>query len=149
MAILASSPTNLITAPDRAPVVVEAEYEAVGTGESDAKSRLGLPVVNQIHSIEAAIALRYPDTVRFGEDLRDSLNSARLTYAVFYDDEDQTRFPESGWLDGSVTDLADLISPRIRSPESRQRRRRCSARRHRQGRNSPRSDGGKPAQHVR
>lgn len=100
---------NLITAPDRAPVVVEAEYETLGTGESDAKSRLGLPVVDQIHSIEASIALRYPDTVRFGESLRDSLNSARLTYAVFYDDEDQTRFPESGWLDGSVIDLADLI----------------------------------------
>ena len=100
---------NLITAPDRAPVVVEAEYEALGTGETDALGRLGLPVVNETHSIEASIALRYPDSVRFGEDLRSSLNSARLSYAVFYDDEDHSRFPESGWLEGSVADLADLI----------------------------------------
>ena len=100
---------NLITAPDRAPVVVEAEYEALGTGETDALGRLGLPVVDETHSIEASIALRYPDSVRFGEDLRSSLNSARLSYAVFYDDEDHSRFPESGWLEGSVADLADLI----------------------------------------
>ena len=32
---------NLITAPDRAPVVVEAEYEAVGTAEADAAGCLG------------------------------------------------------------------------------------------------------------
>ena len=100
---------NLITAPDRAPVVVEAEYEAAGTGESDAKSRLGLPVVNETHAIEASIALRYPDSVRFADDLRSALSSARLSYAVFYDDDDKTRFPESGWLEGSVSDLADLI----------------------------------------
>ena len=98
---------NLITAADRAPVVVEAEYEAVGTAEGDAAARLGLRVVNEIHPIEAAIALRYPDTVRFADNLRDALNVARLSYAVLY--QDGSRFPESGWLEGSVADLADLI----------------------------------------
>ena len=99
---------NLITAPDRAPVVVEAEYEAVGTAETDAGRRLGLPVVGESSPIEAAIALRYPDSVRFATDLRNALASARLSYAVLYDDG--SRFPESGWLEGGVTDLADLIS---------------------------------------
>ena len=98
---------NLITADDRAPVVVEAEYEAAGTAEADAAARLGLRVVDQIHPIEAAIALRYPDSVRFGDNLRDALAAARLSYAVLY--QDGSRFPESGWLDGSVADLADLI----------------------------------------
>ncbi len=98
---------NLITAADRAPVVVEAEYEAVGTAEADAAARLGLRVVNEIHPIEAAIALRYPDTVRFADNLRDALTCARLSYAVLY--QDGSRFPESGWLEGSVADLADLI----------------------------------------
>ncbi len=98
---------NLITALDRAPVVVEAEYEAVGTGEADAAARLGLRVVDEIHPIEAAIALRYPDTVRFADNLRDALTSSRLSYAVLY--QDGVRFPESGWLEGSVADLADLI----------------------------------------
>ena len=98
---------NLITADDRAPVVVEAEYEAVGTGESDAAARLGLRVVDQIHPIEAAITLRYPDSVRFADNLRDALADARLSYAVLY--QDGSRFPESGWLEGGVSDLADLI----------------------------------------
>ena len=98
---------NLITAADRAPVVVEAEYEAAGTAEADASARLGLRVVGEIHPIEAAIALRYPDTVRFADHLRDALNAARLSYTVLY--QDGSRFPEAGWLEGSVADLADLI----------------------------------------
>ena len=99
---------NLITAPDRAPVVIEAEYEAVGNAEADAARRLGLSVVGESHPIEAAIALRYPDSVRFASDLRNALATARLSYAVLHDDGN--RFPEAGWLEGEVTDLADLIS---------------------------------------
>ena len=99
---------NLVTAPDRAPVVVEAEYETVGTAEADAAGRLGLRVVGEANPIEAAIALRYPDTIRFADDLRAALSSARLSYAVLY--ADGGRFPESGWLEGGVTNLADIIS---------------------------------------
>ncbi len=99
---------NLITAPDRAPVVVEAEYEAVGTAEADAAGRLGLSVVDETHPIEAAIALRYPDSVRFATDLRAALANARLSYAVLHDDG--SRFPEAGWLEGRVANLADLVS---------------------------------------
>ena len=98
---------NLVTAPGRAPVVVEAEYEALGTAEGDAAGRLGLPVIGETHPIEAAIALRYPDTVRFADNLRPALAGARLAYAVLY--QDGTRFPETGWLNGAVSDLADLI----------------------------------------
>ncbi len=99
---------NLITAPDRAPVVVEAEYEPAGNAEADAAARLGLPVVNEANPIEAAIALRYPDAIRFAGNLRAALRDTRLSYAVLY--EDGGRFPKSGWLEGSVTDLADLIA---------------------------------------
>ena len=35
------------------------------------------------------------------------MHDARLEYAVFH--EDGTRFPESGWLDGSPEDLAELV----------------------------------------
>ncbi len=98
---------NLITAPGRAPVVVEAEYEALGTAEGDAAGRLGLSILGETHPIEAAIALRYPDAVRFADNLRPALADAVLSYAVMY--EDGARFPESGWLHGSVSDLADLI----------------------------------------
>ena len=40
-------------------------------------------------------------------DVRQALAEARLSYCVLY--EDGSRFPESGWLDGSVEDLADLV----------------------------------------
>ncbi|MYE40437.1 MAG: hypothetical protein F4X27_09465 [Chloroflexi bacterium] len=98
---------NLITSPGRAPVVAEAEYEALGTAEGDAAGRLGLPVIGETHPVEAAIALRYPDTVRFADNLRPALAGARLSYAVLY--QDGGRFPETGWLNGAVSDLADLI----------------------------------------
>ena len=50
----------LITAPGRSPVVVEAEYEPAPEAEKDARERLGLGVEGEPRTIEAAIALRYP-----------------------------------------------------------------------------------------
>ena len=52
-------------------------------------------------------ALRYPVSVRDAYDVSQAVANARLSYCVLY--EDETRFPESGWLEGSVTDLADLV----------------------------------------
>ncbi len=100
-------PDILITAPGRSPVVVEAEYEPAPEAEKDALARLGLGVTDEPRTIEAAIALRYPHTMESVYDLAHAVADARLSYCVLY--EDKSRFPESGWLDGSVTDLADLI----------------------------------------
>ena len=97
----------LITAPGRSPVVVEAEYEPAPEAEEDAHERLGLSVQGEPRTIEAAIALRYPQAVEDAYDLRQALAEARLSYCVLH--EDGSRFPESGWLDGPVEDLADLI----------------------------------------
>ena len=97
----------LITAAGRSPVVVEAEYMPAGTAEADAKSRLGLLVMDEPRPVEAAIAVRYPIGVRTADNLSDTLVSAEFSYCVHY--EDGSRFPQSGWLSGSVTDLADLI----------------------------------------
>ena len=102
-------PDILITAPGRAPVVVEAEYMPAATVESDAKSRLGLKVADSGRIIEAAIALRYPESVSEAHDLRAALSSNRLSYCVLTEaGAGANRFPESGWLDGSVEDLADM-----------------------------------------
>ena len=103
-------PDILITAPDRAPVVVEAEYMPAHTVEVEAKSRLGLEVASNGRPIEAVIALRYPEDIREAHDLHAALSSARLSYCVFTEGtEDLHRFPESGWLDGSIEDLADMV----------------------------------------
>ena len=103
-------PDILITAPGHAPVVVEAEYMPAHTVEVEAKSRLGLEVASNGHPIEAVIALRYPEELREARDLHAALSSARFSYCVFTQGAEYVhRFPESGWLDGSIEDLADMV----------------------------------------
>ena len=97
----------LITTPGRSPVAVEAEYEPAPEAEQDAAERLGLQVAGESRTIESAIALRYPAYVRDSYDVSQAVANARLSYCVLY--EGGSRFPESGWLEGSVTDLADLV----------------------------------------
>ncbi len=103
-------PDILVAAPDRSPVVIEAEYMPAATVEPEAKSRLGLEVAESGRVIEAVIALRYPDAIGEAHDLPAALSSARLSYCVFTEDaKNVQRFPKSGWLDGSVEDLADMV----------------------------------------
>ncbi len=103
-------PDILITSPGRSPVVVEAEYMPAATVEPEAKARLGLDVTVDSRPIEAAIALRYPGELADESDLAATIKSSTLSYCIFTQErKDVKRFPESGWLDGSVEDLADLI----------------------------------------
>ena len=103
-------PDILITAPGSAPVVIEAEYMPARTVEPEAKERLGLEVAASGSIIEAAIALRYPEDVAEAHDLRAALKEARLSYCVFTEGRTEVeRFPESGWLEGAVEDLADMV----------------------------------------
>ena len=103
----ALQPDILITAPGRTPVVIEAEFMPAYHAEEEAKGRLGLEVKNTARQIDAAIALRYPDGTADADDLTAVVSNARLSYCVCY--QDGTRFPASGWLEGSVADLADLV----------------------------------------
>ena len=103
-------PDIIVTAPGRSPVVVEAEYMPAVTAEAEAKSRLGLELSANGRIIEAAIALRYSDAIGEAHDLPAALSSARLDYCVFTESaKDVQRFPESGWLEGAVADLADMV----------------------------------------
>ena len=103
-------PDILIEDPGRAPVVIEAEYMPGATVEAEAKSRLGLEVAASGRRIEAAISLLYPDEISDADDLPAALKQARLSYCVFTEERKGiSRFPESGWLDGSPEDVADLI----------------------------------------
>ena len=100
-------PDIVITATGRSPVVVEAEFMPAFTAEAEAKARLGLEVANTGRTIESSIALRYPASVRNADVLADAISNASLSFCVW--NENGARFPESGWLDGGVADLADLI----------------------------------------
>ena len=133
-----SQPDILITAADRAPVVIEAEYMPAAEVEEDAAKRLGLEAANTGRKIEAVIALRYPQGLEFAYSLADAVAGARLSYCVLTTADSRLsgsggsdrdgglklhphpnlppsrgkglyeRFPESGWLEGSVADVADL-----------------------------------------
>ena len=101
-------PDIIITdSPQRAPVVVEAEYAPARSVEREAVDRLGLPVVGDTRVIEAAIALRYPEDLESAADIAEALKAARFEHCVHY--KDGGRFPASGWLESGVSDLADLI----------------------------------------
>ena len=103
-------PDILIATHGRSPVVIETEYDPALNAEVEARGRLGLSIIDHPRPIEAAIALRYPVDLSGVDDLQRALSDARLSYCVFTDDpRDPERFPESGWLHGSVSDLADLI----------------------------------------
>ena len=102
-------PDILITAPGRAPVVIEAEYMPAAGVEAEAKDRLGHKTTAYHRVIEAAIALRYPDEIGDAQDLSAALSDACLSYCVFTENDGASRFPETGWLDGSVDDLADMV----------------------------------------
>jgi len=102
-------PDVLITAPGSTPVVIEAEYMPAAHAEEEARQRLGLETTVFGRRIEAAVALRYPAEVGDANDLRAALSEARLSYCVFTENGGAERFPASGWLDGSVEDLADMV----------------------------------------
>ena len=105
-------PDILITASDRAPVVIEAEFMPAPEVERDAEERLRLEVTGGRREIEAAIALRYPAGLEDAYDLDAELAHAQLSYCVLTtpeeDGADFERFPESGWLQGSAADVAEL-----------------------------------------
>ena len=102
----------LITADDRAPVVIEAEFMPAYTVKKEAEERLRLKVKPDGREIEAAIALRYPEGLKSTNDLDAELRNAQLSYCVLTtpeeDGADFERFPDSGWLQGSAADVAEL-----------------------------------------
>ena len=103
-------PDIIVTSPGRSPVVLEAEYLPARTVESEAMSRLGLEMATNGRTIETVIAIRYPEAIGESRNLPDALSSARLSYCVFTEGKAGVdRFPGSGWLEGSLENLADMV----------------------------------------
>lgn len=100
-------PDLLVTAPDRTPLVIEAEYEPGRNVEAEATERLGLRVRQVGHPIETVIAVLYPTQLEDATDVTHELRSLHLSFCVHYDDG--SRFPTSGWIEGSVDDLANMV----------------------------------------
>ena len=105
--------------------------------------RLGLRTTADGRVIEGAVALRYPSAVADAADLECEIADARLSYGVFTQGgEGSSRFPTSGWLDGSVEDLADLVRLVSVPQHAVDRGCRSSGTGHRPGREDHRGDCG-------
>ena len=100
-------PDISITGKGRAPVIIEAEFDPANNVENEAQERLKSRLKNQSLPVESVIALIYPQELRQASNLKSELAKACLRYRVFYANENP--FPEHGWLEGSISDLADLI----------------------------------------
>ena len=103
-------PDVLLTAPGRSPVVIECEFRAGVRVEREAIERLGQEVEGQVRSVEAAIAVAYPPQIRGvpDEQIIDAVERAELQYAVHY--RNNLRFPQRGWMRGSVADIAEMVN---------------------------------------
>ena len=112
-------PDILVTQTGAQPVVIENEYAPANTVEVEARERLGealdAGVVQASGRVNAAVALRSPVELHecAGLDDVDGMltQGIALEYALFTgaSDVDYTRFPKSGFIRGSIRDLAAFV----------------------------------------
>lgn len=106
-------PDLIIHHPGVLPVIVETEFMPAHTVEDDARSRLGEVLESDSNPIEQTIAVRIPKQLSVasqGDLSRLIRETAEFNFCVFSaGTKDTVRWPENGWLTGSVEDLATLI----------------------------------------
>ena len=114
--VLADAPSDrpdiLIQHPGGLPVVIETEYHPAREVEKDAIDRLDEAVAATGDVIEQAVALRVPVQLRGVNQahLPRRVAEAGFDYCVFTEGaEGPDRWPASGWLTGSVDDLASFV----------------------------------------
>ena len=97
------------------PVAIEAERTSHANADKDAIARLGRMVAQTGKEIESTIALVYPSALHTldGEQLRRSIRECDdLQFALFTRrlGENPLRLPKSGWMTGTVRDLAIAVT---------------------------------------
>ena len=102
-------PDIVVFASEGSAVVIEGEFAPARNVEIEARHRLGLETTDGARVIESSIASQYPAGIRETHNLFEALSEACLRYCVFTEDNGVSRFPKSGWLKGTVGDLADII----------------------------------------
>ena len=108
-------PDIFVDDPDRAPIVIETEYVPARTVELEAQSRLNKTTRETGKIIEQAIALRAPDRLRHVPQselvaaVRRTITFEYCLYSISAISHGEDRWPTSGWLKGSVHDLAQFI----------------------------------------
>ena len=107
-------PDLFVADPDEAPIVVETEYTPARSVESEAQGRMNKTLKGTGKRVEQVIALRAPAALRTVEqsELSAAVQRTTFEYCLYSFNPDSTtsdRWPESGWLEGQVDELAQLI----------------------------------------
>ncbi|WP_428102944.1 hypothetical protein [Candidatus Rariloculus sp.] len=105
-------PDMIVRHPGGLPVAIETEYTPAHTVEKDARQRLGKTLRQTGDRIEQALAVRIPVALATisQNDLEAEIERASLEFCILSgDSENPARWPETGWLDGTVDDLAASI----------------------------------------
>ena len=115
-----TKPDILITRSDGPPIVLETEYPPASTVADDCMKSIGRElnpaVAGATGRISAVIAIRATDELHqcaTGDHAQRMLEDGHeIEYAVYQGNEqEQTRFPLSGYIQGNVRDLVDFIRP--------------------------------------
>ncbi len=104
-------PDVLVHEDGGSPVVVETEFAPARTVEADARSRLGAAIPGSDRTIEHAIALRAPESLRrvAQHALPEAVDTAEYRYCLWSQDESEVRWPRAGWIEGDADSLASLL----------------------------------------
>ena len=111
----AGKPDIIVRNGTTAPVIIESEYQPAATVEQDAKHRLGARLSDSGDRVEHCIALRVPRAVQLVPQARleDAIRLETLEWCLLSQEDDHsnatTRWPTTGWIQGNVEQLADLI----------------------------------------
>ena len=109
----ALQPDIVIRPPSGIPVVLETEFEPAHSVEEDAQKRLGKFLQYRGAQIEQTIAVQIPRALSEvpQEDLEREIEAAEFHYCTYSLQAANTavRWPATGWLVGSIDDLASCI----------------------------------------
>ena len=115
-------PDILVIEPNVSPVVIETEILPAATVEPEAIARLGKQIRATGKTILSSIAVCLPErlTTKQGSSLRSELEDAIDIEMVLYtgsDPSSNSRWPHSGWIRGSVSNLSLLVQYASVPPE--------------------------------
>lgn len=122
-----TKPDILITRRDAPPIVIENEYRPANTVYDDCMKSIGRElnpeVANAGGTVNAVFAVRSPlslrDCATADEARRMMMAGEPLEYAVYQGDaERHSRFPEDGFITGSVRDFLQFIRPASESEDA-------------------------------
>lgn len=110
----ARQPDILVLEQSVSPVAIETELLPAVTVEADARSRIGAQLRATGRVILSAVAVRLPERLREkqGKALRSEVASADDIEMALYSGTDPstyTRWPQTGWNIGSISDLSVLV----------------------------------------